>query len=149
MNGDERKDSPKAESAAEDREKNGSFRYTYSAPTSAERREIEGIRRQYSPSAETGVERLKKLDRQVKRFPQIAAISLGTVGVLIFGLGLCMILEWQMTLQGIFVAIPGAAATAAAYPVHQALLARGKRKHGAEILRLSDELLGGNDPRKE
>ena len=79
------------------------FKYTYSAPTEAERREIANIRRQYEPSTitEESIIRIRRLHSRVKNIPSSAAIATGTVGLLIFGLGLTCILEWQLSALGL------------------------------------------------
>ena len=123
---------------------NNKFSYTYSAPTEEERREIEDIRRAYTaaePRKENKLERLRALHQRAQRPALIAALSLGIAGVLLFGLGMSMTLVWDLFAGGIAVAAAGLAAAIAARPVFGALLKRGKRKYGAEILRLTDELL--------
>ena len=121
---------------------NEKFRYTYSAPTEAERGEIERIRDAYRTDA--GAEklaRLKKLDKRVKNSAVIAALTLGILGFLLFGLGMSMTLAWGQYAGGIAGAVAGAVPMALAAPAHAAVLKRGKKKYGAEIVRLSEELL--------
>ena len=84
-------------------ENQNKFEYTYSAPSEAERREIESIRRQYEEhprSAESKLERLRKLDAYVKNSATCVALILGVVGLLIFGLGMAMVLEWALPVWG-------------------------------------------------
>lgn len=122
------------------------FLYQYSAPSEEERREIEGIRRRYQKSEHTDkLSRLRSLDRRARRLPLIVAICLGTAGTLIFGLGLSMILQWDINFLGALIAVAGAAAAACAHPVYRVLLRRGKEKHGEEILSLSSDLLGTDE----
>ena len=122
------------------------FRYAYTAPTEAERREIAAIRREYTSGEDLPpLERLRLLDGRVKTTPTVLALVLGVVGLLVFGLGLTMVLEWGMPLLGILVMVVGAVPIGLAYPVYLRLLAAGKRKYGAEILRLSDLLLGNEE----
>ena len=123
---------------------NDKFSYTYAAPTEGERREIEEIQRAYTaaePRKENKLERLRALHQRAQRPALIAALSLGIAGVLLFGLGMSMTLVWDLFAGGTAVAAAGLAAAIAARPVFGALLKRGKRKYGAEILRLTDELL--------
>ena len=119
------------------------FNYTYSAPTEQEKREIDSIRRQYEPKSdkEAKLERLRSLDTRVRSVPQIVALSMGTIGILIFGLGLAMILEWDLLAFGISVMLVGVPPIALAYPTHNFFLSKYKKKHGEEILKLSNELL--------
>ena len=119
------------------------FVYTYSAPTEKERREIEDIKRQYSgeKTEKDKLSRLRELHARVKNPPLTAALTLGVAGVLIFGTGLTMILEWNMLLWGAAVMTAGCVPAGLAYPVKRLLLARGRKKYGAEIVNLSEELL--------
>lgn len=120
------------------------FNYTYSAPTDLEKREIDSIRRQYEPKSEKELklERLRSLDNRIRAIPQIFALVLGTLGILIFGLGLTMILlSWTHIALGILVMLVGVPPIALAYPVHNYFYKKYRDKYGEEILRLSDELL--------
>ena len=120
------------------------FSYTYSAPTEEERREIEDIRRAYAPATESEdkLTKIRTLNERATRPARIAALTLGIGGILLFGLGMSMTLAWGLIAGGIVVAAIGMLATIVANPVRRALLNLGKRKYGAEILRLTDELLG-------
>lgn len=124
-------------------DKNNKFSYTYSAPTIEERREIEGIRKQYLPNdeKETKLNRLKKLDARVKNIPLCYSLVLGIIGLLVFGLGLTMVLQWKLYTGGIIISIIGIGIMLPAYPLHQMLLKKGKEKFGPEILELSNSLL--------
>lgn len=120
------------------------FSYTYSAPTEEERREIEDIRRAYAPATESEdkLTKIRALNERATRPARIAALTLGIGGILLFGLGMSMTLAWELIAGGIVVAVIGMLATIVANPVRRVLLKRGKQKYGAEILRLTDELLG-------
>ncbi len=122
-----------------------SFKYNYSAPTEAERREIESIRRSYTAADREGgkLERLRALDKRVKSVSLALALTFGIVGILVFGLGLSMVLEWNLIFGGVSVSVFGALFMCFAHPLHKLLLKRGRKKHGAEIIKLSEELLNG------
>ncbi|MBQ8659081.1 MAG: hypothetical protein IJ506_08085 [Clostridia bacterium] len=125
-------------------ENQNKFEYTYSAPSEAERREIESIRRQYEdrPTSPQGkLERLKKLDSFVKNSATCVSLVVGVIGLLIFGLGITMILQWQIILWGLLVGVVGLCPIIAAYPLYQFVLKRNKKKYSAEILQLTEELL--------
>lgn len=124
--------------------KNNKFEYVYVAPSEAERKEILSIKQNYEPKkvkADTKLERLRKLDGKVNNTAMACSISLGIVGLLIFGTGLTMILEWNILAFGILVSLIGILPMALAYPIHNLLLKIGKKKYGAEIIKLSTELL--------
>ena len=119
------------------------FTYTYSAPTEAERREIESIRRTYAneDKPKTSIERLRELDNKVKNPAMIVSLCLGVVGVMIFGLGLTLILEWSIWLWGIMLMVVGSVPMAIAYPMYKHILKKQKAKYGKEILEISEQLL--------
>lgn len=119
------------------------FNYTYKAPTEEERREIESIKRQYEPKAEgeSKIARLRKLNNFVNGLATSASLAVGVIGLLIFGLGLAMVLEWQIIIGGIIVCILGVPPIAVAYPIYNIILNKNKAKYGDEILKLSNELL--------
>ena len=124
--------------------KNNTFEYSYSAPTEEEKREIASIRRQYETvldSPQSKFARLKALDAKVKCTATVVALILGVVGILVFGLGLTLVLEWEQLVWGIVVMLVGSVPTSLAYPAHGFFIKRGKKKYGEEILRLSKELL--------
>lgn len=123
------------------------FNYTYTAPTEREREEIEDIRRRYLPEdkEESPLVRLRKLDSRVKRMPTAIAVTMGVIGILVFGFGLCLILEFDQMLWGVIVSLIGAAPMAAAYFAYKKLFALNKRKYAAEILKISDELLNNRE----
>lgn len=125
------------------------FKFNYSAPTNAERKEIESIRQSYlneSPSNEK-LTKLRKLDHKVRQTPTTIAISFGIICTLIFGLGMTMVLEWHLILWGCIVGFVGFVPLLFTYPIFNALEKHYKAKYSNEILKLSEELL--NDENKE
>ena len=131
----------------ENNENKNSFSFDYAAPTESERREIEDIRKNYIAVAqkEEKIARLKKLDKRVNRPPTVAGYLIGVAGLLLFGLGLAMTLEWNKILWGCFVSLCGVAVMVLAYVVYKVILNRNKEKYAKEILKLSGELLNEND----
>ncbi|MBR2989162.1 MAG: hypothetical protein IKC64_05515 [Clostridia bacterium] len=127
------------------------FNFKYTAPTEEERKEIDSIRRQYASQqkSETKLEKLRRLDGLVKNTPTIISLVLGVVGTLIFGVGLTMILEWNILLWGIVVMATGSIPMALAYPVYKWILKKYKNRYGDEILSLSNELLNESEEKTE
>ena len=127
---------------------NKEFNYTYVAPTESERKEIESIKIQYlkeEKKEETKLQRLRRLDSKVKKTPVILSLCLGVIGTLIFGLGLTTVLEWNKLVLGVCIMAVGAIPMAIANPVYKGALKAGKKKYGAEIVKLSEELLNGEE----
>ncbi len=124
--------------------KNTTFEYTYSAPTEAEKKQIENIRRRYEEkpkAATTAVEQIRALDAKVRNTATVWGLVFGVVGCLTFGFGLTLILEWSKWILGIVFMAVGCPPMVFAYPIHQWKLKKGKEKYGAEILRLSEQAL--------
>lgn len=121
------------------------FEYNYSAPTEDERREIESIKEAYSPNVtkKSGVERLRELDKKVKNPPLICVLTVGIIGLLIFGLGICCAIEWEKIAVGVILSVAGLAIMGVNPYIYRVFLARRKKKYSAQILALSDELLDG------
>lgn len=119
------------------------FEYKYVAPTSSERREIESIRNSYMPldESQTKLNLLRKLDDKVRNIPTIISLILGVIGILLFGLGLTMILEWKIYLWGAIVGVIGLIPTSIAYPIFVKTKKYLKNKYSKQIIELSDELL--------
>lgn len=120
------------------------FKFDYQAPSMKERAEIDNIRRQYLPKTEKEkkLERLIKLDKKVKEVPTIFSLSLGIVGTLVFGVGMCFFLQWvSLWALGIPFAIIGVVLIALAYPCYNKFSFSLKSKYSKEIIELSEELL--------
>ncbi len=131
---------------------NNRFEYKYSAPTERERREIESIKRQYTRQDESTeankLMRLRRLHKSIVNTARLVALILGIAGTLIFGGGMALIMEFSQLALGIAISVIGIIPMALAYPVYTLVFNLKKKKHGDEILRLSDELLGNDGETK-
>ena len=127
------------------------FKYTYTAPTDEEKKEIEKIQRQYLPKEQEirdeKLTQLKKLDFIVKAPAKAVASVIGVIGFCFFGLGMSMALEWQLILWGAIVGIVGLVLMAFAYPIFNKILVMRKEKYAEKILALSRNLL--NDDKED
>ena len=125
------------------------FKYTYSAPTAEEKKDILKIQRQYLPQEkqdkEGNLARLKKLDNIVKAPAKAVSSLMGVIGFLLFGLGMSMALEWQIVLWGAIVGVVGIVLMGFAYPLYNKILAKRKEKYAEQILGLSQNLLSGEE----
>lgn len=120
------------------------FEYTYSAPTEDERREIQSIRNRYTGEHNTSDDkymRLKYLDGKVKSISTTIGLVLGVLGLLLFGLGLSMVLEWNIWVWGILLMVISCAPMVLAYPIYCHVHKKQSDKYRDEIVRLTDELL--------
>lgn len=125
------------------------FKFTYSAPTKDEREEIEDIRKEYLPETEREkkLKKLKYLDGKVKNIPTVVSCTVGIIAILIFGVGLCCVLEWNLIALGVVVSIVACVPMGFTHLIYKKLKAKLSAKYKAEILKLSDELL--NEDKKD
>ncbi len=118
------------------------FEYTYSAK---EKTELEKIRKKYTPktSEESKLEQIKRLDKSVESSAMIKALTVGIIGSLILGVGMCCTMVWtDFFVLGIIVGIIGILVCGLAYPVYKRSLDQKRAVVGAQILKLSDEISG-------
>lgn len=123
------------------------FEYKYTAPTQEERMEIEDIRRNYVPKDEknTQLQLLRKMDKKVQNLPTLIGLCIGITFCLVFGLGLTMILEWDLLVGGIFVMIIGLVPMTLNPVIVSKTTAYLKDKYKEDILKISDDLLNKKD----
>ncbi len=122
------------------------FEYEYDALKIDEKEEIESIRSQYLPKSDRSIklDRLKQLHNRVHNIPLIGGLSIGIIGTLLFGFGMCFFLVWNTSWWmwlGIIPGILGILLMLIAYPIYKRIKELLKRKYSKEILSLSDELL--------
>lgn len=126
-------------------ENNNVFTYQYSAKQNLE---VERIRKSYLQE-ENKLETLRRLDRRAQMAGTVEALTLGIIGILIFGIGMCFGLDvfagtdW---LSFFFCAI-GILVMFPAYFVHRSISEKTKKALTPEILRISEELLAPGNVR--
>lgn len=109
---------------------------------------VEKIHNDYTPTQPSQIDELRALDKAVKRPANIFAYTFGTVGSLILGTGMCLAMKIigaatpLLMPVGIGVGLVGIAMVSANYFLYKKLLAKRKAKYGAEILALSNKILG-------
>lgn len=121
-------------------EKKETFTFNYSASQQAE---IKKIREKYIPKEENKMEQLRRLDESATKPGMITALSVGIIGMLVMGFGMCCTMVWaeSMFIPGIIIGVVGMAGIAAAYPLYSHITKKHREKLAPEILRLTDELM--------
>lgn len=121
-------------------ENNAAFNYTYSAP---QNQEVLAIRKKYLPQQETEIDELKRLDHEVQMSGTTESLSVGIIGCLLFGLGMCLAMEviGSSMILGVITGVIGAAVMIAAYPVYRKFNGDTKAKLTPRILELSEKLI--------
>lgn len=113
-----------------------------------ERNEIEKIREEYLPQEKglTDVEKLKGLENKVKKPAFIFSLTLGIIGSLILGVGMCLAMKIIGSSDvhfalGIIIGIIGIALISVNYPLYKKILNARKDKYRKEILELAEKIL--------
>ena len=115
------------------------FSYTYSA---AVQREVREIKKKYMPREDNKMDELRRLDRRVQIAGITESLTVGILGVMIFGLGMCVglgTLGGGMMLSVLLCAI-GMAVMLPAYFIYRAIADKARAKYVPQILQLADEL---------
>ncbi len=112
--------------------------------TEQEKRIAESIRSAYVPEKENKLDQLRKLDARVKLPAEIFAYIFGIVGALVLGVGMCLAMRIiaDMLPLGVVIGCAGIAMVAVNYFIYTAIVKSRKKKYAAQILALTDELLG-------
>jgi len=115
------------------------FNFTYSAEKQAE---IDAIRKKYLPreEQENKLEQLRRLDESVTTPGFVAAMTLGILSALVFGVGMCCFLVWARFLLGAVVCVIGVVGMLAAPWLYRKLVEKRKKEIAPAILRLTEEL---------
>ncbi|MBQ8815924.1 MAG: hypothetical protein IJZ84_01420 [Lachnospiraceae bacterium] len=116
------------------------FSYTYSAK---EQMEIKNIRQKYIPKEVDKMEQLRKLDQSATQKGMMVSITVGVIGALILGIGMCCTMVWPGVwfIPGIIIGMFGIAMVSLAYPLYNYITRKEREKIAPEIIRLTDELM--------
>lgn len=115
------------------------FFYTYSARENAE---IKQIRDKYIDKPISEFDKLKSLDKKVQMSGQIEGLSVGVIGSLVFGIGMCFglgVFEKSMILA-IVLSFIGVGISLAAWPLYKKIHKKAYDKYVPEILKLTKNL---------
>ena len=109
-----------------------------------ERKFVNRLRDEYTEHGETKLDSLKRMDRRIKRPAEIFAYTFGIAGTLILGTGMCLAMKviGNLASLGIAIGLVGIAMVVVNYFIYRHILTSRKKKYGARIIALSNELLG-------
>ena len=108
------------------------------------------IRARYMEKQSTELDELRALDTKVKRPAGIFAYIFGSIGAIVMGAGMSLLMTEigtviglaDVTIPGIAVGLAGMLMTLLTYPIYKGILNARKRKYADEIFRLSDKIMG-------
>lgn len=106
------------------------------------------IRSHYEERETTATEELKKLDAKVKRPIKIFSYIFGSVGAIIMGSGMSLIMTdisqilkiQDPMILGIIIGVVGMAIAAVNYPIYKAVMKRRRKKFAPQIIELADKI---------
>ena len=108
------------------------------------------IRAQYVERESTELDTLRELDTKAKRPANVFSYVFGSISAIVMGAGMSLVMTDIGTTIGIASAmIPGIAIGMIGlgmailnYPIYKGIINSRKKKYGAEILKLSEKIMG-------
>ncbi len=124
------------------------FTYKYSAE---ENKEIKEIRNKYIKNEESKVEELKRMDSKVKRPANVFAYVFGSIGAIIMGSGMSLVMTdisetvgiENPMLYGVVIGVIGMLMAIINYPIYKKILGNRRKKYADKIIALSDKIMKG------
>jgi len=112
---------------------------------------VQKIRSQYTQTENESspLDQLKALDAKVNKPVNIFAYTYGTLGAIIMGAGMSLVMTdigamigmKHTLIPGIAIGILGLAMASSTYPLYKRLLASRRKKYAQQILQLSDSII--------
>lgn len=112
---------------------------------------VQKIRTQYTEKESTQLDALIELDSKVKRPANVFAYLFGSIGAIIMGSGMSLVmteigsaigLENAMV-PGIIIGVVGLLMAVINYPIYKRLLNSRRKKYADQIIACSDEIMKG------
>ena len=121
--------------------KETAFEFDYSAK---KQKEIEEIKKKYLPKEEDKMETLRKLDRSAEQKGTMYSVIIGTIGILLLGIGMSITMTGAAALfaLGTIIGLVGIAVLVPAYPIFKKVTEEQRKKIAPQILALTEELQG-------
>ena len=112
---------------------------------------VEKIRSQYTEQEHTELDALKALDAKVKRPANVFGYTYGSVGTIVMGAGMSLVMTDVGTkigltatlVPGIVVGVVGMGMTLTTYPIYKKILNSRKKKYTHQNLELSERVMKG------
>lgn len=113
---------------------------------------VQKIRTQYTERQHTELDSLRELDSKVKKPAAVFAYTFGSIGAIIMGSGMSLVMTDIATKLGISASMPigiavgvvGMLIAIVNYPIYKKILASRKKKFAPEIIAISDKLMKGD-----
>ncbi len=113
---------------------------------------VQKIRTQYTEKETTGIDQLKKLDKKVKRPANVFAYVFGSIGAVIMGSGMSLVMTdisktigiQNPMLYGIIIGVIGMLMAISNYPIFKGILNNRRKKYADQIIALSESIMLNN-----
>ena len=114
---------------------------------------VEKIRSQYMQEQHTGLDALKALDAKVKRPARVFGYGYGTVGAIVMGAGMSLVMTdigavlglEDSLVPGINLGVVGMVMALTTWPIYKKLLGSRKKKYASRIMALSERIVKGGE----
>lgn len=114
---------------------------------------VEKIRSQYMQEQHTGLDALKALDAKVKRPARVFGYGYGTVGAIVMGAGMSLVMTdigavlglEDSLVPGIAVGVVGMVMALTTCPIYKKLLVSRKKQYASRIMALSERIVKGGE----
>lgn len=110
---------------------------------------IQKIRTQYTEKESTELDALKELDKKVKRPANVFAYIFGSIGAIVMGSGMSLVMTdigttvgvAEPMFLGVVIGIIGMAMAIFNYPIYKGFLSGRRKKYADKIISLSDKIM--------
>ena len=112
---------------------------------------VQKIRTQYTEKEHTDLDALKELDAKVKRPANVVAYIFGSIGAIVMGSGMSLVMTdvgatvgiADPMLPGIVIGIVGMLMAIINYPIYKGILGARRKKYADKIITLSEKIMKG------
>ena len=112
---------------------------------------IRKIRTQYTEKEHTALDELKELDCKVKRPANLFAYLFGSIGAVVMGAGMSLVMTdvaekvgiANPMVSGIVIGVIGMLMAIVNYPIYKGILGSRRKKYADKIIALSDSIMKG------
>ena len=112
---------------------------------------VQKFRTQYTEKEHTDLDALKELDAKVKRPANVFAYIFGSIGAIVMGSGMSLVMTDVGTtvgiddpmLPGIIIGIVGMLMAIINYPLYKGILGARRKKYADKIIALSERIMKG------
>ncbi len=110
---------------------------------------VQKIRTQYTEKEHSSLDELKELDLKVKRPANVFAYIFGSIGAIIMGTGMSLVMTdigatvgiSDPMIPGIVIGVVGMLMAIINYPIYKGILGSRRKKYADKIIELSDKII--------